>query len=636
MIAHAADGEYWSAKSGSKIDAAIIRCLLTGDTWPGEPAPWPVGAEGVRLFSTTIGGALTCENATLNHPLIALDCQFEKPIILDGATTRDVIFNRSHIPSLSANNAAIHGNLWLGEQVTFDLGVSLLTATIDGSIDLSAATVRAGEDGLALSAAGATVRQAVILTDGRFHGSIDLTVARIDNGLEASGAKIFNKGGTALKANGLVCNYVRIDEGFHAIGFVNFIGATLAVQLRCTGAIFELGDDSSERREVLSLHSADLGTYLQFGDTHGKEVCWLPALFLGTVDLGQAKCRAFNDAPECWPARETVILDGFTFERFDNCRTDWRSRRDWLLHQPAHHIGSPPPEVISLAPRPWWTTAAASVRGAAGAMLRLPRSIAHGLWLAAMWIIGRPAPPPPPNDSYLRPQPWTQTIKVLRDMGYDDDARELAMQREIMRASGASTRWHLKLWLRLLHATIGNGYKPQRALYWSMFFFLLGWLTFAAAANLGFMSPREGSVVVYLASHPGLKLPEHYTRFNAPVYALDNYLPIIELGQDQAWEPTDHRSGHRRDTHDPWYVEGMRLLLGHDWSISGDPRPSAPQAKKPLAAAPPDGVLEGTAGWLVFFFSYGVHRFVYWTLELFGWLFVSLYIAGMSGIVKNE
>jgi hypothetical protein len=36
------------------------------------------------------------------------------------------------------------------------------------------------------------------------------------------------------------------------------------------------------------------------------------------------------------------------------------------------------------------------------------------------------------------------------------------------------------------------------------------------------------------------------------------------------------------------------------------------------------------------FFAQGWHRVLYWSEEFLGWVFVSLFIAGMSGIMKNE
>ena len=64
------------------------------------------------------------------------------------------------------------------------------------------------------------------------------------------------------------------------------------------------------------------------------------------------------------------MLDGFTFERFYECPTDWKSHAEWLKRQTPEHLGL------------------ASTDGAS-------------------------------HRSAFRPQPWAQTIKVLRDMGND-------------------------------------------------------------------------------------------------------------------------------------------------------------------------------------------------------------------------
>jgi hypothetical protein len=307
--------------------------------------------------------------------------------------------------------------------------------------------------------------------------------------------------------------------------------------------------------------------------------------------LSQAKARAYSDDESSWAEDGRLVLDGFVWERFHECDTSWPTRYAWLRRQPGRHLGLARTGVASTRDGP------------------------------------KPAGSPPGSSSF-RPQPWLQTVKVLRDMGHDDDARELAMLREIMRAQSAGTRWHIKLWLHLLRVTIGNGYKPQRALYWSLGFFLLGWLVFAAAADLGFMAPRDGGVIAYLASTPGAKLPATFTRFNAPIYALDNFLPIVELGQDQAWQPSDVRIGHRRITDDSKWVEGARLALGHDWSIT-----DGGEDVRRTGSESPQMAVAQLAVWA---FGLGVHRFLYWFLQIAGWLFVSLYIAGMSGIVKNE
>lgn len=157
-----------------------------------------------------------------------------------------------------------------------------------------------------------------------------------------------------------------------------------------------------------------------------------------------------------------------------------------------------------------------------------------------------------------------------------------------------------KTWLGMLHFTVGGGYKPWWALYWSFAFFLIGWFTFWSANSLGYMTPRDGGVIAYLAANPGKPVPARYTEFNSFLYAADAFLPVIELGQDLAWEPTTVR----------------------DPRSSPLPTDSSPHAKniRGLAEA----------------YAHGAHRVVYWTEEVLGWIFVSLFIAGMSGIMKKE
>ena len=77
---------------------------------------------------------------------------------------------------------------------------------------------------------------------------------------------------------------------------------------------------------------------------------------------------------------------------------------------------------------------------------------------------------------------------------------------------------------------------------------MASWIVFASAGDLGYMVPRDSGVRVnskwniqpdWQAKPPKLpRLPSTYPPFNGLVYALDAYLPVIELGQDEDWEPS--------------------------------------------------------------------------------------------------
>ena len=698
-----ANKEHWHPDR--TINAKVIRCLATGEIWPGETAPWPVHARGIRISLARTSGDLDLEDATATRPVWFDNCAFDNEVVLRRARVMTLNFNGCHLPSMSANAMRVDGSLFLRNGFEAHGEVNLVCATIEGNfecngakflneaktalnangakitggvylrggfeahgeVNLVAATIGGSFDcqvgkflneaKTALNANGAKITGGVYLRGGfEAQGEVNLVGTTIEGSLDCSDGKFLNEGKTALNANGAkIAGGVFLCAGFEAHGEVNLVGATIEGNFECDGGKFlnegkmalsaggakitggvYLRDGFEAQGEVnlvnamigsqfqccggsfihstgtaLTLRFAEIASALRFEGRLLDTVCWLPALFRGQVDLMQAKCVTFCDDKVDWSTCSGLLLDGFTYERFHECDTNWKIRRDWLLRQSPTHLGFDP----KLPVAPVWR--------------RILRSISQ----AANLIAHREQSPPqsqPPNGTF-RPQPWTQAVKVLRAMGHDDDARELAMQREIMRANSASTRWHLRAWLHLLRWTIGNGYKPQWALYWSLLFVVLGWLTFATAANLGFMAPRDGSVQVLLASEAKAKIPEHYTRFNGPIFALDVYLPIIELGQDTAWEPTDTQTGHRRATADSRWVEFVRLVLGHDWSVTG--QKSANEHKHPL---PPQTIWDRGAAFAAWCFSLGVHRFIYWAVELLGWLFVSLYIAGMSGIMKNE
>ena len=76
---------------------------------------------------------------------------------------------------------------------------------------------------------------------------------------------------------------------------------------------------------------------------------------------------------------------------------------------------------------------------------------------------------------------------------------------------------------------------------------------------------------------------------------------MITFGQDESWEPSDVRS-------------------------------------IPVLRAAPDRALLWLAGGGLpqSVYAGGWHRVVYWVEGGLGWVFVSLFIAGMSGIMKKE
>ncbi|HEY4941570.1 MAG TPA: hypothetical protein VII56_09080 [Rhizomicrobium sp.] len=480
--------------------------------------------------------------------------------------------------------ATLRGTLWL-HRCVFDERLNFADATTR-TISLSGSHLRRG-----LVAPRVTIRGALLLSHGfRASGGIDIRDARIDGQLGCSGGRFENPGGVALDAGALTAEVVYLNRGFSATGEVCLIGARIERQLDCIAGTFDnaggfainatslavghslqLRDGFCAHGEV-NLVRATIGGSLRcehatFSNAPGLAIdlsmAHVDAGFSlhnlrpapgatrgleGRLILDQAQCRTYCDDPRAWPEPGQLVLDGFVYERFHASDTRWRTRKDWLKHQVRGHL-----------------------------------------------------------DGSFRPQPWTQTINVLRAMGHDGDARELAVQRELARARSKGTGGVEKFWLYALNVFVGNGYKPWRAAWWSALFVALGWFVFASAGEQGYMAPRDGNVRVSEAwnvAPPKVpRLPKTYPPFNALAFAFDSYLPVIAFEQDESWEPSTQKT------------------------------------LRSVQAAPDRALLGLTPRWLTLpdgFFAGGWHRLLYWILEILGWIFVSLFIAGMSGIMKKE
>ncbi|MGC9952713.1 MAG: hypothetical protein ABSD21_00330 [Rhizomicrobium sp.] len=563
----------------------VIRCLLTGARWTKGQEPWPLYPGGLEIAHARIDGNLDLEGCELLVPLWMAVCGIGGALVLKDAKTQSLGFNSSHVSSIDAHRARIEGSLHLRNEFQANGEVNLSDANISGH--LSCLGGRFENNGkLALNGNALTVGADVFLSDfvdgsdsKRFHavGEVNLVGAKIGGQLNCKGGRFENKDKIALDCDTLTVGAsVFLNDGFYASGEVNLARANIGGQLFCVRGRFENKDkialncaaltvgadvilhDKFYASGEVNFYRTTMGGNLRCDgsifDNEGKTALRLDSakigmgLYLigvepikGNLNLLQAEARSLHDDSSAWPKPGNIKLDGFTYQRFLESKTDWKTRLDWLKRQPPSHL----------------------------------------------------------SDDF-RPQPWAQLIKVLREMGHERDAHQIAIEREKAMARRPTNSRGQKLWDWLRGITVGYGYRPSYAMYWSIGFFLVGWLTFATAGNFGYMAPRDGSVIAYMAANPRAPLPPRYTEFNSLIYAFDAYLPVIELGQDSAWEPSAvPMRGSLRPINDGsiayWFAE------------------------RAVSA-----------------FSWGVHRIVYWADEVLGWIFVSLYIAGMSGIMKKE
>ncbi len=102
------------------------------------------------------------------------------------------------------------------------------------------------------------------------------------------------------------------------------------------------------------------------------------------------------------------------------------------------------------------------------------------------------------------------------------------------------------LWRWILRLTIGYGYRPWYALLWGIGFVVLGASFFSLGYRWGDMTPKDAEAykqfktnIPAQRNHDGL--PPNYIEFSAPIYSLDAFLPIVNLGEKDQWMPNRHK-----------------------------------------------------------------------------------------------
>ncbi len=181
------------------------------------------------------------------------------------------------------------------------------------------------------------------------------------------------------------------------------------------------------------------------------------------------------------------------------------------------------------------------------------------------------------------PQPYRQLAKVLRERGDDAGARRvlIAMEDARLRFGGLSLMQCAASWV--LWATVGYGYTPLRALWYIVSFVILGTILFGWGHTAGVVTLVE-------PKNP----PVQVEPFNPFIYSLENFLPLVDLHIAKHWLPDPN-------------AKPIALV----WPLSESPSPTPASLGRCL-------------------------RWYLWVHILLGWFFTSMFIAGITGLVRRE
>ncbi len=188
-------------------------------------------------------------------------------------------------------------------------------------------------------------------------------------------------------------------------------------------------------------------------------------------------------------------------------------------------------------------------------------------------------------------QPYRQLAKVLRETGDEDGAQRVLFEMED-RLWSENPSWTERFGRGPMRLAVGYGRYPMRSLWWLAGLAGVGWILYRRAHIHGEIVPKEKEAYEFFK--PNREPPAHTVRFSPLMYSVENSLPLVNLGQNDNWQP----------------------------------EPPAPASRQPG---------EKLFAWLHRRITW--RRFLVWFLWfqiLLGWLLATLFVGGVTGIIRSD
>jgi hypothetical protein len=457
-----------------RIRAAVVAALALGvrSRIPGRTA-------GVRITGAEIVDGLDLRHGVVTVPLTMRRCRLVDPTRLDEAETRSIDLTGSHTGTIMAEGAHIRGSLKLAgatvagnreyalhlDEVTIETDLSaeglrcegpvcLIGALIGAVLDLRGSTLD-NPDAPALSLGGARINRAMLLGDADIRGSVRMPGAQIGGLLLMSGTTITRSDAVAFNGEAVrTAGGAYFQRRFTADGTVVLVGARIG--------------------GVLSFREARLSA------SPGE-----PALMCNSAEVARSMylTRGFQ-------ARGEIRLSGMKITgHLDLIGIDRGCGHMALYHTTVGTIRDQ-----GLASWP----GSLNLDGLQYAAFDpyLPADV-RGELLARM-------------PGGYRAQPYEFMASYYRELGHDEEARDILLAKERVRRDTAG-RW-TKLGGVIFDTLVGYGYRPLRAVAFS--------LLIQVAATVFFSVDRPTQID-----------PTQHIAYDPAWYVADLFVPIVHFGQ---------------------------------------------------------------------------------------------------------
>jgi sRNA-binding regulator protein Hfq len=434
-----------------------------------------------------------------------------------------------------------------------------------------------------LNADSMQVSCSVFLRNGfKAEGEVRLLRASIGGNLECDNSQFDNPTGMSLSADGIqVSGGVFLRNGFKAQGEVRFHAASIGVDLDCSNGQF-----CNPNGKALNVDGVQVSRYilLRNGFKAQGEVSLLRASIAGSLDCDAS--QFYNPEGIALNGEGMQVSNGvFLRNEFKaEGRVDFTSAviksyfmltsaetKEIALILNSCHIGTLRDDKCS-----WPTEGKLFLTGFT--YDKLAREAPQDAKSRLRWLRLQP------NDLYS-PQPYEQLAKVLRESGHERDAKEILIAKERDRGRWEKLSPAAKFQHWVLGRVIAYGYKPFRALWYIGLVIVLGTLLFGL-----------GNPELLSQTDPSKSAPP----FNAFMYSVDAFLPVIDFHQESFWLPDAVKSVPLNTLDmDIW---GWPLKFPQTWTVNV------------------------SGSWL---------RYYFWFHIAAGWFFTSLFVAGLTGLVKR-
>ncbi len=506
----------------------VLKADRIGWVCTDKDAREEVTHRGIEVKGARIDGNVDLAFRKVPFDLFFESCHFGGIITLLHSVVPGLYLSGSQTKYIEAEGLSVKNNVFLKNGFRSDGKINLRTSRIGGTLDCSGSSFE-NNDGEAISAYAMKVDGDVVFTKGFYakgfgsEGAVNIRASRIGGVLNCSGGSFENSDGVSINAYGMkVGGDVLFKNGFKSDGVVILIDAEIKGGLECSKCKFT--NPNPDKESINALRMRVVGNVFLQNCFMARGEVRLNQANIGQ-DLGCTACRFESKNGPSLNA-EGIRVGGSVF-----CRNNFQAIGSVNFIISRVHVGFQwrnvlTPDKTSLdlrlaeigsiwvAPNSWPKKGNLRLNGLVYS--DIPGD-AHQDAATLISFLNLQ-----PSDKYY-PQPYEQMAKVLKASGREEDAKKILIEKNKIRLERGELNLISKVWLWLLGALIGYGYRPWKAGVYAMIVIVFGALLFVEADRKCIMTDCG----------------EEKTNqtFSAFFYSLDKFVPFLDLDQAKHWRP---------------------------------------------------------------------------------------------------